>query len=827
MATATQVTDFSRDVLGRYVCNSLDEALASTDAQAHPGARPFDVIVVGGGSFGAVVAAHLFNRDASRTRRVLVLEGGPFVLPEHVQNLPVLGLGVPGPTSIAQLRQQGQAGVPRNEVWGLPWHSPVPFTGLAYCVGGRSLYWGGWAPQPLPAELSATVWPKPVVDDLNGGQFAAASEQIGVDQTNDFIFGALQNALRRRLYDAVGQQPPLPGAAALGGLPNHPALPNGAATKAQLAHLLGLSSADVQGRTDKELTDELKLEAPLAVQARTRPGFFPNNKYSAVPLMIQAARTAWAESAGNDADKRLMIVPECHVLRLETRGSDVIGVQTSQGHIPVPSHGAVVIALGTIESTRLALDAFGGMPGTGPIGSGLMAHLRSNLTIRIPREALGPIAERELMAAALFLKGRSQGAEGRDRFFHLQITAAGLGARGADSEAELFKKLPDVDLFHRFKTASDTHVVLTLRGIGEMDPDNPANRVLLDTERDEYGVRRALVELSATAADDGLWGDMDACADAAALAFAGTHAYEVLDGRLKDRQVWRPVAAGQPPSTVVPADAHRDKLGTTHHEGGTLRLGGDSTTSVTDPDCRIHGTNNAYVAGPALFPRLGSPNPMLTGVALARRLAEHLTLDRRFQAPDGHQVLFDGTDLSSWRMAGAGRFLIVDGALQAAPGNDLGLLWCVRPTPADFSLRLQYRLTRPDDNSGVFVRFPDPDSKGYVNTAWVPVHFGFEAQIDDLARPDGAGIHGTGAIYGVGNQQYTPVPARPVGEWNDYEIQVRDQTYTVFLNGQQTTTWTNPDLARGLPSTPAVPSYVGLQAHSGRTSFRHIRINAL
>ncbi|MEU3921845.1 DUF1080 domain-containing protein [Streptomyces sp. NPDC029004] len=109
----------------------------------------------------------------------------------------------------------------------------------------------------------------------------------------------------------------------------------------------------------------------------------------------------------------------------------------------------------------------------------------------------------------------------------------------------------------------------------------------------------------------------------------------------------------------------------------------------------------------------------------------------------------------------------------------------------------------------------------------MPVHFGFEAQIDDLARPNGSDIHRAGAIYGAGNQQYIPTHARPVGEWNDCEIQVRDQTYTVFLDGQQTTNWTNPDLARGLPSTPAVPSYVGLQAHTGRVSFRHIRINAL
>ncbi|WP_431903981.1 family 16 glycoside hydrolase [Nonomuraea sp. bgisy101] len=821
MATQTQVTDFSRDVLGRYVCNTLAEAMVSTDGQASPGARPFDVVVVGGGSFGAVVAAHMFHLDAARAHRILVLEGGPFMLPEHVQNLPMLGLAVPAATSIAALRQAGQANVARNEVWGLAWHSPVPFPGLAYCVGGRSLYWGGWAPRPLSEELSPTVWPKVVVDDLRDDQLDAASRQLGVDQTNDFIFGPLQNALRERLYQAVGQQL-VPAAMELAALPDHPAVGEAPTTTAELARLLGISPEAAGDSSPQELADQLKLEAPLAVQASTRPGFFPNNKFSAGPLLVQAARAAWAESGGNDADKQLMIVPQCHVLRLDTRGSEVIGVQTSQGYVPLPPGGSVVIALGTIESTRLALHSFAALPGTGPIGSGLMGHLRSNLTIRIPRQALGPIAERELMAAALLLKGHAVDTDGRERFFHLQITAAGLGARGGDSEAELFKKLPDIDLFDRFQSANDTHVVITLRGIGEMDPGNPTSRIQLDPEIDEYGVPRALVHLAPSEADRRLWQEMDACADAAALAFAGGSPYEILDGA-----TFRPAAAGQAPSEIVPFARRRDGLGTTHHEGGTLRLGDDPATSVTNADCRLHGVDNAYVAGPALFPRLGSPNPMLAGVALARRLAEHLTPARRYVSDDSFEVLFDGTDMSAWRMAGAGRFQIVDGALQAIPGNGLGLLWCTRSLPTDFSVRLQYRLTRPDDNGGVYVRFPDPTGKGYENPAWVAAHFGFEAQIDDLGRPDGADLHRTGAIYGATDQTYTSVAARPPGAWNDYEIRVRGQDYTVLLNGQQVTTFTNTDPGRGVPTTSEAPAYLGLQAHTGRVCFRRIRISVI
>ena len=119
-------TTFSLDVIGRYVCNTLDEARASTDRGAHPDARPFDFIVIGGGSFGAVLATHVFDRDDAHQHRVLVLEAGPLALPEHVQNLP------------SDLNPPGKGGV--DTVWGQPWLSDSlqsfnrNFPGLAFCI---------------------------------------------------------------------------------------------------------------------------------------------------------------------------------------------------------------------------------------------------------------------------------------------------------------------------------------------------------------------------------------------------------------------------------------------------------------------------------------------------------------------------------------------------------------------------------------------------------------------------------------------------------------------------------------------------------------------
>ena len=109
----TPDTDFSRDVLGRYIANTFDEALVSIDANARAVAglpprgdlRPFDFIIIGGGTFGAALAEHLWFRSRSRSERILVLDGGPFVLPEHVQNLPVIGLNAAGSALLVETWQ--------------------------------------------------------------------------------------------------------------------------------------------------------------------------------------------------------------------------------------------------------------------------------------------------------------------------------------------------------------------------------------------------------------------------------------------------------------------------------------------------------------------------------------------------------------------------------------------------------------------------------------------------------------------------------------------------------------------------------------------------
>ena len=61
------------------------------------------------------------------------------------------------------------------------------------------------------------------------------------------------------------------------------------------------------------------------------------------------------------------------------------------------------------------------------------------------------------------------------------------------------------------------------------------------------------------------------------------------------------------------------------HHMGTTRMHVSPAQGVTDGNCRVHGVSNLYIAGSSLFPTSGHANPTLTLVALALRLADHLT----------------------------------------------------------------------------------------------------------------------------------------------------------------------------------------------------------
>src|SRR5262249_23727712 len=151
---------------------------------------------------------------------------------------------------------------------------------------------------------------------------------------------------------------------------------------------------------------------------------------------------------------------------------------------------AVVLALGTIETTRVARTTFQqSLAGraAGRLWKKLIAPPRSHLPLPLPRAPIAPNLPPTLLSSlqcsGLVVKGKATNG----RTFHFQITASGLNKLGVDSEAELFKKLPTLEHMDTMLRATDDTVVITIRGIGEMTPRNPDSFIDLSTTDIDFG----------------------------------------------------------------------------------------------------------------------------------------------------------------------------------------------------------------------------------------------------------------------------------------------------------------------------------------------------
>jgi hypothetical protein len=186
--------------------------------------------------------------------------------------------------------------------------------------------------------------------------------------------------------------------------------------------------------------------------------------------------------------------------------------------------------------------------------------------------------------------------------------------------------------------------------------------------------------------------------------------------------------------------------------------------------------------------------------------------------------LFNGRDLDGWEHVGPGGFEVQDGLLLARGG--MGLLWYTRETFGDVLLGVSYRLSRREDNSGVFIRISEPPPD-----PWLAVHHGYEVQILDTA-PDA--YHRTGSIYSLAPAGIAP--RRPVGEWNELRVRMQGPLVAVSVNGVETTRFDPagpvPERAQQWePERGPRPErgYIGLQNHDGPSAvaFREVWVEPL
>lgn len=125
---------------------------------------------------------------------------------------------------------------------------------------------------------------------------------------------------------------------------------------------------------------------------------------------------------------------------------------------------------------------------------------------------------------------------------------------------------------------------------------NPSSRVLLDEDKDAFGMHRAKLDWRLVPED-----------------------FDSLDrayGLLRNQAMI--------PGVIVRRHAvERSVTGASHHIG-TTRMHRNPKFGVVDSDCRVHSVPNLFIAGSSVFPTTGWAPPTLTIVALALRLARVL-----------------------------------------------------------------------------------------------------------------------------------------------------------------------------------------------------------
>jgi hypothetical protein len=169
-----------------------------------------------------------------------------------------------------------------------------------------------------------------------------------------------------------------------------------------------------------------------------------------------------------------------------------------------------------------------------------------------------------------------------------------------------------------------------------------------------------------------------------------------------------------------------------------------------------------------------------------------------------------------WNHYGPGYFTLDPETGVLATHGGMGLFWYAAETFGDFTLRLQFQTSKPESNSGVFLRVPEvPASDDYIYHA-------FEVQIHATAEE---GIHRTGAVYDAVGP--TVDAAKAPGEWNDMEISFVGARITVVVNGTQVVDWEAEPA--GKVEDFAARGYIGLQNHDADSSvwFRNIRVKTL
>ena len=544
--------------------------------------RVWDVIVVGSGMGGGVVAEEL----ADKGRSVLVLEAGSELFSVHTANLPqrhnVDGTEDSAITKhIWDLWDDGYKIINFNDV------NDSYGGGAGYNLGGRSVYWGGLIPRIQRWEL-VQDWPTEVGSYLlDEGGYEAAETLMNLG-TLDSEFEDNVVAALTPLLQGLGFITPL---------------------KAPLA----VANSDAMGR---------------GISA---------GMFSTADLLLESAMTE-ALVEPNVDERHLRINLNHPVNRFTVVSPNLVEVECydlAVGRTKTFRCQRLVLAAGSVDTPRIAQRS-PSLPANSLMGTGITDHpvyfwhfkLRPEVPTVPDSRPGSPFnsATNAGSAAKLVTLDRNVFmATNRSQIQHPFLTLVEVGT-DLNQSRYLDKDLEDLlrdeiaegskegeivfllntplqrgssirvtDINGDFYTEDNLTMTAAPANVGEKDLQRLALKIIQRLQGDLLGVDAPDIS--------GL--DIDALSDTEIDSLAAAP--------------WDPQTGG---------GWGRGGIGGVAHEVGSMRMQQTQTSAgVVDKDLKILGTDNVYVCDLSVFPSSPTANPSLTLVALALRLADRLQED--------------------------------------------------------------------------------------------------------------------------------------------------------------------------------------------------------
>lgn len=176
------------------------------------------------------------------------------------------------------------------------------------------------------------------------------------------------------------------------------------------------------------------------------------------------------------------------------------------------------------------------------------------------------------------------------------------------------------------------------------------------------------------------------------------------------------------------------------------------------------------------------------------------------------QKLFNGKDLSGWKIYGTEKWYVENGELicESGPDKEYGYLGTDKSFK-DFELTVQFKQDA-NGNSGIFFHSSIEGTKVA----------GWQAEV----APPGSSTGGIYESYGRG-WLIKPAPekdkALKMGEWNTMRVRVKGNNVTTWLNGEEMITLDDDKIG-------AITGQIALQIHSGggiKVRWKNIEVKEL